>query len=92
VIILDTDVLSESIRPVPTNQVVAWMAAQPASSLFTTSVVEAELFYGVGLLAHGTRRAALASAVKAIFEVDLAGRVIPFDSDCGIEVINPWVD
>ena len=87
-IILDTNVLSESIRPVPTNQVVAWMAAQPASSLFTTSVVEAELFYGVGLLAHGT----LASAVKAIFEVDLAGRVIPFDSDCGIEVINPWVD
>ena len=81
-IILDTNVLSESIRPMPDKQVVAWMAAQPASSLFTTTVVEAELLYGVGLLADGARKEALASAVKAIFEVDLAGRVISFDSDC----------
>jgi predicted nucleic acid-binding protein len=82
VIILDTNVLSECLKPAPDARVMAWIAAQPSGSLFTTAVVEAEILYGIRLLADGARKAALASAVRAIFAVDLAGRVIPFDRDC----------
>ena len=48
-IVLDTNVLSETLKPLPNAAVVAWMAAQPRSTLFTTTVVEAEILYGVGV-------------------------------------------
>ncbi len=44
-IILDTNVLSELMKPVPAAHVAGWIAAQPAQSLFTTSVTQAEIFY-----------------------------------------------
>ena len=81
-IILDTNLLSECLRPAPNPSVLAWMAAQPGESLFTTTVVEAEILYGVSLLAEGARKVALAQAVSEIFAKDFAGRVIPFDRDC----------
>lgn len=83
-IILDTNVLSECLRPAPDKQVLAWMEGQPRGSLFTTTVVEAEILYGICLLADGARKAALANAVNAIFFEDLAGRMIPFDRDCAV--------
>ena len=48
-ILLDTNVLSETLKPLPNAAVVAWMAAQPRSTLFTTTVVEAEILYGVAV-------------------------------------------
>jgi len=82
VIVLDTNVLSECLKPSPDEAVLAWMAAQPRATLFTTTIVEAEILYGVRLLPDGARKAALAPAVRAIFAEDLTGRVIPFDRDC----------
>jgi len=79
-IILDTDVLSEFMRPTPSPQVVAWVAKQPARELFTTSIAEAEIFYGLELLS-GKRREGLLATAEAIFAEDLAGRVLGFDSD-----------
>jgi predicted nucleic acid-binding protein len=46
VIVLDTNIISELMRPEPHPAVVAWVAAQPRSSLYTTSINEAELFGG----------------------------------------------
>ena len=57
-------------------------AAQPRSTLFTTTVVEAEILYGVAVLADGARKTQLQAALKAIFTEDLSGQVIPFDRDC----------
>jgi len=48
-IILDTNVLSELMRPKPSPRVVTWVAKQPAAELFTTSITEAEIFYGIEL-------------------------------------------
>ena len=79
-IVLDTNVLSETLRPAPADSVSRWMRAQPSSSLFTTSICEAEIFYGVALMPKGWRRARLEQAVTAIFEEDLADRILPFDS------------
>ena len=81
-IVLDTNVLSETLKPLPNAAVVAWMAAQPRSILFTTTVVEAEILYGVAVLADGARKTQLQAALKAIFTEDLSGQVIPFDRDC----------
>jgi toxin FitB len=80
-IILDTNVLSELMRPTPSPRVVAWVAKQPATELFTTSITEAEIFYGLGLLGKGKRREGLLAAAEAMFAEDLAGRVLGFDSD-----------
>jgi hypothetical protein len=80
-IILDTNVISEMMRPVPATQVDAWFAANPASLLFTTTLTQAEILYGVALLPPGKRHSALHVAALAVFDVDLAGRILPFDVD-----------
>jgi predicted nucleic acid-binding protein len=80
-IILDTNVLSELMMPTPSPRVVAWVAKQPATEIFTTSITEAEIFYGLELLAKGKRREDLLAAAEAMFAEDLAGRVLGFDSD-----------
>jgi predicted nucleic acid-binding protein len=79
--ILDTNVLSELMRPKPSPRVVAWVAKQPATELFTTSVTEAEIFYGIELLTKGKGREGLLVAAEAMFVEDLAGRVFGFESD-----------
>jgi predicted nucleic acid-binding protein len=80
-IILDTNVLSELMKPQPTPEVVAWVAQQSGAELFTTTITEAEIFYGIELLGRGKRRDALVSAAEAMFAQDLAGRVLGFESD-----------
>ncbi len=80
-IILDTNVLSELMRPQPVPQVLAWVAQQAVTEIFTTTITEAEIFYGIELLARGRRREALLSAAEAMFSEDLAGRVLGFESD-----------
>lgn len=80
-IVLDTNVLSEILRPMPDPRAVSWLAAQPRSALFTTTVTRAELFYGLHLLPEGQRKAGLLEAVQAIFDTDMAGQVLGFDSD-----------
>jgi len=80
-IILDTNVLSELMRPKPSARVTAWVAKQRAAELFTTSITEAEIFYGIELLAKGKRREGLLTAAEAMFAEDLAGRIFGFESD-----------
>jgi predicted nucleic acid-binding protein len=80
-IILDTNVLSELMRAKPSPRVVAWVTEQPATELFTTSITEAEIFFGIELLTKGKRREGLLAAAEAMFAEDLAGRVFGFDSE-----------
>jgi toxin FitB len=60
--------------------VLAWFAAQPPESLFVSAVTQAEMMLGARLLPVGKRRMALESALRAMFEEDFTGRIIPFDS------------
>jgi predicted nucleic acid-binding protein len=55
-IVLDTNILSEVIRPAPEPAVLRWLAAQPAASVFISAITEAELRYGVAVLPAGKRR------------------------------------
>lgn len=78
-IVLDTNVLSELIRPEPDPRVSAWVAAQRRAELCTTAISEAELAYGLALLPEGRRREALTQAVARLLGEGLGGRVLPFD-------------
>ncbi len=80
-IILDTNVLSELMRPKPSLQVADWVAKQPVTELFTTSITAAEIFYGIELLAKGKRREALLAAAESLFTEDLGARIFGFESD-----------
>ena len=64
-IILDTNIISELLRPAPEPKVEAWLAAQDGGQVYLTVLSEAELRYGVAILADGERRDALTSAVDA---------------------------
>lgn len=79
-IILDTNLLSETLRPVPDAQVLLWLAVQPRPALFTTTVTRGELFYGLQLMPDGQRKTSMLNTVRAIFDEDLAGQVLSFDS------------
>jgi predicted nucleic acid-binding protein len=79
-IVLDTNVMSELVRDQPAEAVKRWVRKQPSALLFTTAISEAEILYGVALLPLGRRRTVLGQAVAAIFDDELAGRVLPFDS------------
>ena len=79
-ILLDTNVLSELLRPSPAAAVLGWLARQRPEAVGTTSITQAEMLYGVGVLPRGRRRDTLESAVQALFAEDFAGRVFAFDA------------
>ena len=79
-ILLDTNVLSEMMRPAPTDAVLRWIAGRPASLLYTTCVTQAEILFGLALLPEGRRRDGLMAAVDLMFVEDFGGRILPFDS------------
>ena len=83
-IIVDTNVISELLRPAPERQVEQWLSAQDGLSIYLTAISEAELRYGLAIMGKGKRRAALIDAVDRILREDLAGRILPFDSDAAL--------
>lgn len=83
-ILLDTNVLSELMRPEPDARVLQWVGEQPAARVFTTSITQAEILHGILLLPAGKRRLAFDEAARAMFEEDFAGRVLAFGSDAAL--------
>ena len=79
-VVLDTNVISELMRSEPHPAVLAWVAAQPRATLYTTGISQAEILFGIAVLTKGRRRTALAAAAEAMFAEDLADRILPFDS------------
>lgn len=80
-IVVDTNVLSELMRERPAASVMRWLGAQPAVNLYTTSITQAEILYGVRSLPAGKRRTVLEAQAEAMFREDFAGRVLAFGSD-----------
>lgn len=78
-IILDTNVVSEPMRPKPSERVRGWIETQVRAELCTTVITQAEILYGLALLPSGKRRQTLTRAVHEMFSVDFRDRVLPFD-------------
>lgn len=77
-ILLDTNVISEAMKPVPDDGVRAWLDEQAAETLYLSSVTIAELLFGIGALPAGKRKDRLTEALDGVMEL-FADRVLPFD-------------
>jgi toxin FitB len=78
-IILDTNVVSETLKPGPNSAVLAWLDLQSRQALFLTSITVAELLEGVERMPMGQRRAALQLAITKDVLPLFEGRVLSFD-------------
>lgn len=81
-ILLDTNVISEPLRPSPEARVSDWMDAQPLETLYLSALTVAELRAGVALMPTGKRRTALHEHIERRVLPMFAGRVLPFDMAC----------
>jgi len=66
-IVLDTNVVSELMRPEPAPAVLAWIQRSSGYGLYTTAVTIAEIRYGIARLPEGRRRQSLHQAADEIF-------------------------
>lgn len=77
--LLDTNVLSEFMRPNPSPSVVEWLDSQNLSKLYTSVISQAEILLGLGLLDDGKRKTSLTLKALEMFEYDFQGRCLDFD-------------
>lgn len=79
-IVLDTNVVSEAMKPEPHPSVRAWLNNQAAATLYLSSVTLAELLFGIAALPAGKRKDMLAQALDGLMGL-FRDRVLPFDID-----------
>ena len=79
-IVLDTNVVSEAMKPQANSAVRAWLNAQVAETLYLTSVTLAEMLFGIAVLPAGRRRNTLTRVLDGVLEL-FRDRVLPFDTD-----------
>lgn len=83
-ILLDTNVLSELMRPAPHAAVLTWFQ-QKRVPFYTSTITRAEILLGVALLPHGKRSLSLAAAADQMFSRDFAHHCLPFDDQAATE-------
>ncbi|MCY4314412.1 MAG: PIN domain-containing protein [Gammaproteobacteria bacterium] len=79
-LILDTNVVSELMRPQPTPAVVEWFAEHDVQQMYLTAISEAELRYGVAIMPTSKRKTILASAMARWLAHGFGDRILSFDS------------
>ncbi len=79
-IVLDTNVISEPLRPAGDPAVLAWLDRQNIETLFLTTISLAELRYGVAVLPDGRRKEGLRTALEARIFALFGSRMLPFDA------------
>ena len=78
-ILLDTNAISEAMKPAPERAVRDWLDAQAAETLFLSSVTIAELSFGIAALPKGRRKDNLTAGLEGLLAL-FAARVLPFDT------------
>ncbi|HZZ88861.1 MAG TPA: PIN domain-containing protein [Caulobacteraceae bacterium] len=77
---LDTNVVSEPLRPAADPAVVAWLDQQHVETLYLAAISLAELRYGVAALPDGRRREGLGAALENRIVALFGDRLLPFDA------------
>lgn len=83
-VLLDTNVVSELLRPQPAHNVVRWLSATPPESIRFSAVGVAEILLGIELLPASAKRDRIRSRFLALLERSLQGKVAPFDDRCAL--------
>lgn len=78
-IMLDTNVISESLRPAPETRVLDWINEQAIETLYLSAITVAELRFGAALLPSGKRKTKLRNSLENKLLPLFTGRVLPFD-------------
>ncbi len=78
-IVVDTNVTSELMRPSPSRVVVAWVRDRSADELYSTSITLAEIGYGIERLEEGRRKVLLKAAAEESFAA-FSSQILAFDS------------
>jgi predicted nucleic acid-binding protein len=86
-IVLDTNIVSEAMKPKPNLAVMKWLNGQIAETLYLSSVSIAEMLFGIGILPEGKKKRLLSEMLKGVLEL-FNGRVLPFD----IEAANRYAE
>lgn len=77
--LLDTNVVSELVRPGPARPVLDWVGGQAPDQLMLSAISIGELTRGIARLAPGRRRRILQRWIDVDLEREFAGRILPFD-------------
>lgn len=86
-ILLDTNVVSDAMKPEPHPAVRVWLNTQVAETLYLSSITIAELLFGIGVLPNGARKERLARAVDGLMTL-FVDRVLPFDLEAATRYAN----
>jgi predicted nucleic acid-binding protein len=84
VILLDTNVVSEPLKPRPEPAVMQWLNVQPPADLYLPAIVAAELYFGWSILPAGRRRGRRKDLIERAVE-QFEGRIVPFDLKAAVE-------
>jgi predicted nucleic acid-binding protein len=83
--VVDTNVLSELMRPEPHTGVLEWINGFQRREVGITAISVAEILYGIGALPEGKRKHRLLEAATTMFEEYFTGRIYSFDQLAAIE-------
>lgn len=78
-ILLDTNVISEPMRPNPSSAVGDWLDKQSAETLYLSTISLAEIRYGLSLLPRGRQRTELSERFEDDLLPHFTGRILGFD-------------
>jgi predicted nucleic acid-binding protein len=79
--VLDTNALSDGMKPSPSEKVKRWLALEEPSSIFVTTITQAEILAGIEVLPVGKRRQSLSAAARRLFDEYFQGRILAFDPE-----------
>ncbi len=82
--ILDTNVLSEMMKPTPNGHVIQWIDNQHTHQLYISSITRAEIELGIALLPSGKRKEYLRFASQKMF-AEFSDKCLPFDEKAAIQ-------
>lgn len=84
-IILDTNIISELMKGNKcAENVYNWIAQENVNNLFTTTITQAEILYGIAILPKGKKQTELRKRANLMFEEDFKNRIIPFDQKAAV--------
>ncbi|MGA3080830.1 MAG: type II toxin-antitoxin system VapC family toxin [Terracidiphilus sp.] len=83
-IVLDTNVISEPLKPRADPAVIQWLDAQAPETLYLAATALSELLIGIALLPSGRRKRGMEQAMQSLLPKLFAGRFLSFDREAAI--------
>lgn len=84
-ILLDTNVVSELMKPIADARVREWLNRQVPPDVFVCAPVQAEILVGLATMPDGKKRIALAAAATLMFEKLFFEQILSFDTLAAVE-------